>query len=232
MAKHVVGLCMWRNDARRDLANRITHLLQKQGVDAWVWVVGDSDDSTPMVLQNAAARDRRVLVIEHNTFIHVSDPDSRLYRASQTINPALAAIGSGDTHVFLHESDLQTPPDIALRFLEHLARPEVGGIAGWPTLGEGGVFYDTYAYRQNGEKFTNDPPFHACYRPDALFEVESFGSCWMAKTGYVRGVQCERGGIIDICRQMRQRGARLWVDPQIPVVQPVHLWRSMSHASI
>lgn len=227
MAK-VVCMSMWMNDADRNLDDRMTHLLSKSGIDRYIWVIGDSSDGTELRLREAAAMFPDIEIIRNDTGMEATDPDTRLRKLSLTVNAGLAAIREDDTHLLLHESDLISPHDVAERFVA----ADVDAIAGWVSLGENGIFYDTYAYRAHGVKFNNEPPYHVVYRPDELFEVESFGSCWMVRTELIRGMQCERGGVIDICAEIRKRGGRLWVDPRIPIVQPVALWRSQNHASV
>jgi hypothetical protein len=72
--------------------------------------------------------------------------------------------------------------------------------------------------------FTNTPPFHACYQPDAPFEVDSFGSCWLAEAADMQTVRFGDLAVLDACAQLRTRGRRLWVDPKLTIVQPAELW--------
>jgi hypothetical protein len=100
-------------------------------------------------------------------------------------------------------------------------------IAGWPILPIGNqraVFYDIWAYRKDGRMFTNAPPFHACYQPDTPFEVDSFGSCWLAEAADMRTARFGDQAVLDVCAQLRARGRQLWVDPKLTIVQPTALW--------
>jgi hypothetical protein len=136
-----------------------------------------------------------------------------------------------DDYLLLHESDLHTPPDLVGRFLKDGLCP----IAGWITLTVNGyqMFYDTWAYRKDGQMFSNYPPYHPCYTPDQPFEVDSFGSCWLCYAEDIRaGARCERLAVLDLCRQFKDKGRRLWIDPTIPVVQPTALWTSREHAAV
>lgn len=224
----VVSISLWRNDCERNLEGRIAHLLDKTYRPLrFIWIVGDSEDDTERALRYAAANsDRDIAVIKHDTGIIGQTPDLRLARIGQTADAGLACILPSDDYMMLHESDLITPPDIVERFLATGKMP----IAGWPTLGN--RFYDTYAYRKDGAMFTNDPPYHACYRDNEIFEVDCFGSCWMAHASdFVGGARGDDWGVIGICEELKARGRALWVDPHIPVIQPPELWQERLHAS-
>lgn len=228
LSPKVAVISIWRNDVERSIANRVFHLLNKTYRPIrFIWVVGDSDDATEEFLRVIARshQDIDIRVIRHDTGIVGDDPDTRLKRMSRTADAGFSDVKYGDGYVLLHESDLQTPPDIIGRFLATGKCP----VAGWPTLGS--AFYDSYAYRKNGRMFSNHPPYHECYKPDEPFEVDGFGSCWLAYAGdFVEGVRGLDTGVINVCNALRARGRQLWVDPTIPVIQPTELWVSMGHA--
>jgi hypothetical protein len=128
----------------------------------------------------------------------------------------------------MHESDLRSPANLVEIFLDH-AQAGRCPIAGWPVLPvrpDLALFYDIWAYRKDGVMFTNAPPFHACYTPDAPFEVDSFGSCWLADAQDMRqaSIRFAELAVLDICAQLRELGRHLWVDPKLTIVQPPALW--------
>lgn len=223
----------WRNDAEKSLEQRAAHLFNKTGDVCHVMVVGDSDDSTLQTLVKLAEKyiqgGGAAIVRDMKTGIEGDDPDTRLKRLSATLNYSLALVPAGCEYVMLHESDLISPANIVEMFL---ANPAALPGAGWVTLGDGDVFYDTWAYRRNGTRFTNDPPYHPCYQPARLFEVDSAGSVLMFHAEDVcgpNGARCETGAIVEICDKLRQRGRQIWVHPQIRIVQPLALWKSQQH---
>lgn len=230
MRETVAMLSLWRNDMERHLERRIEHLLSKEGVSRWIWVIGDSTDNTEDILAAWADAMPYITLIKHDTGMGAAtSPDEKLIRQSLTVSAGLAALTEEDDYVLLHESDLISPEDVAPRFLATKRR----AVAGWVTLGDGPeVFYDTYAYRRNGMKFTNDPPYHPDYRPDRLFEVDSFGSCFLAPAWALKGLPVQRGGVIEMCAHMRALGLSLWVDPSVHIVQPRDLWEAAEHASV
>lgn len=228
--ERIVILSMWQNDSAT-VYERAVHLLKKthDGYLRWVWVVGDSSDDTEEKLNHVRAEywGKDIILIRHDTGIAGDDPKTRLLRASQTANAGLDAVRGDDQYVLWHESDLRSPEDVVTRFLA----TGKGPVAGWVTLGENGIFYDTFAYTRDGRRFRNQAPYHDCYWPDRIFEVDSFGSCWMGYAADIRdGVRCQGMGVLDLCAGFKARGRRLWVDPRIPIVQPVELWISRAHA--
>lgn len=228
MARARVALCsMWRNDADRNLAARARHLLRK-AADRVIWIVGDSDDETFEVLSELAEQEPRVRLIEMRTGIEGTEFGCRLRRLSLTANQWFALADGPDgfpDYLIVHESDLVSPADVVERLLAHAA---VGRhcVAGWPVirLGAQEQFYDIWAYRAGGVHFSAWPPYHAVYRPDAPFEVDSFGSVYMLPGEAARRIEMGAEAVVDLCRQLREQGHRLWVDPTLTVEQPVELW--------
>lgn len=227
----VVLMSMWRNDTRRNLGARVGTLLSKSYPNLrWVWVVGDSSDETESELHRLRSHLKkraaeRITIVRRDTNIRGSDPHTRMLRCTATFNACLDQTEADDDFVIWHESDLVTPPDLVERLLSH--GKDV--IAGWPVLrlGNGWVFYDTWGYRVGGDKFTNEPPYHPVYRPDAVFEVDTVGSCWMFPAREVRqpdGLRCTDMGVVELCDGLRQRGYRVWVDPRLTIIQPSELW--------
>ena len=218
MTERVCMLSFWRNDMERNLAERAEHLLSKRNVTRWLWVVGDSDDATSQALRAYNAADVRVM--------RTGETD-RLRCLSQTATYAVQCLEPSDDYVLIHESDLRSPVDIATRYLAHA---EAGRcpIAGWPVLYikdlGAEMFYDIWAYRQGGRKFINHAPYHACYTPDAPFEVDSVGSVWMFAAEDARGMAVTERACVEMCDTLRAKGRRLWVDPTIRIEQPEELW--------
>lgn len=234
MRDAAVVLCsMWRNDSHRDLEKRAAHLLSKRGPGGsprLIWVVGDSEDDTYERLREFAAGDQRVTVAAYLTGIHGSDFESRLRRLSMTASQwfLMAAAGAKPAdYLIVHESDLISPPDVVERLLAHAAAGR-RCVAGWPVirLGAREQFYDTWGYRAGGVQFDAWPPYHAVYRADEPFEVDSFGSVYMLPAKAVEGgVPNWDDGVIGLCAHLRARGERLWVDPTLRIEQPVALWQ-------
>ena len=221
MMWRVYILSYWRNDAQRQLDERVEHLLAKSYPNlGWLWVVGDSQDETFAGLDEYSGED--LLVYD------IGDTDARLTRRqrwSDTATMGYSLIPEDADYVLVHESDLQTPADVVERLMD-LAEMGYCPVAGWPTLTLNGtkLFYDTWAYRKDGVHFTNHPPYHACYKPGTVFEVDSAGSVILFEADDLRGRVARERCLVEVCDQLRAEGRHIWVDPTLEVVQPPELW--------
>jgi len=230
-------LSMWRDDAQKNLRGRALHLLTKSyPAVRWVWVVGDTHDDTYRQLVdviNEVRPCRQVDLLQIDTGIIGDDPPTRRRRLGATANVWLDMIKDTDDYLLVHESDILSPMDLIERFLHHAAAGRCP-IAGWPILpisDTQAVFYDIWAYRKDGQMFTNGAPFHACYKPDEPFEVDSVGTAWLLAAEDVRkGARFGDDACLTLCAELRAMGRRFWVDPQLIVVQPRELWISHSTA--
>lgn len=229
----VVMCSMWKDDCNRRIVDRVEHLLAKAETYPalrFVWVVGDSTDDTTRALANLSmGYDNARIVDIGDTGIVGSGMATRLRRLSETGNEWWNWCDGGfDGYVMIHESDILSPPDVVNQLVAHAERGRCP-IAGWPTIklrGEQGVayFYDTWAYRKDGVRFENDVPYHACYRYPEPFTVDSFGTMYMFHAEDVPLVRFENNAVLDLCRQLREQGRDLWVDPTLKVEQPRDLW--------
>ncbi len=227
----VAMLSLWRNDTKRDLEARARHLLSKTyPALRWVWVVGDSADATYeqlLGIVNEVHPWRRVDLLRADSGIIGEDPKTRRRRLGATANIWLERVRADDDYLLVHESDIISPDDVVERMLGHAAAG-CCPIAGWPILPIVPglfVFYDIWAYRKDGRMFSNYPPFHDCYRADELFEVDSFGTCWLFDAADARaGARFGDEAVLTMCADLRNRGRRLWVDPHLVVLQPRELW--------
>lgn len=220
-------LSFWRTDVGRDLTARAAHLLGKSypGLE-WVWVVGDSTDSTYEALDGVCANhpsgDQVDIYDIGPTPTMVTDPNPRLRAFSRAAQRGLDSVWGDIETVVIHESDIESPPDL----VEQLLAVDGDVVGAWPVLESRAVFYDTWAYRGlDGEHFTNGYPWHRDYREDAPFEVQSVGTVWRFPAAAVRrGLACTQFGAVELCRGLRQQGYRIWCDPRLIVVQPRALW--------
>lgn len=227
-------LSLWRNDAGRELEARARHLLAKRSSScelSWLWIVGDSSDGTADRLEELAAG-AGAAIIRADSNIVGEDLATRRRRLSVTATTLFQAIDPAADLVLLHESDLQSSDLVVDELLELLYLVASNGgamhaVAGWPTLHleQQPQFYDVWAYRDlDGRPFSARAPYARGYRRDRPFEVGGFGSVWLAPAGLVRGRVLRELAILELCRQWRAEGVRLWCDPRVAIVQPKHLW--------
>jgi hypothetical protein len=234
MTRPRVVICsLWRNDAGRQLEERVDHLLSKTSAELelrWLWITGDNEDNTAELLRLLAGED--VELLEADTGIAGEDIPTRRRRLSVTASRMFEAVRQDDELVVLHESDLLTAATIVDELAAALElagwwEPADGAnagavVAGWPVIdiGNGDQFYDVWAYRD-----LEGRPFGAHRaKPAELLEVTGLGSVWMAPAELVRGRRMEERCVLDLCEQWRAAGVRLYAAPDIEVRQPRALW--------
>lgn len=231
MSYPLVVMCsMWRNDAQRAIVDRVEHLLAKE--ESWpnlryVWIVGDSTDETARTLVDLTTGYDNVRVIDvGDTGIAGDNAHSRLRRVSKTGNEYFRHCDGAD-YILIHESDILSPYNLVPSMVA-LAERGLCPLAGWPVLEiSPGVklFYDCFCYRKDGQMFSNHAPYHPCYRYPAPFEVDSAGTIMLIHGEDAPMIHMVDGGFLDLCRQLREQGRHIYVDPTLEVVQPRELWQ-------
>ena len=230
----VYVMSLWRNDAERDLEDRVKHLLSKSSRQhelRWLWITGDNSDETTQRLGDAVTERMRasagpcpVTIVDADTGIVGEDTATRRRRGSAHATEMFSQIPADAGFVLLHESDLQSEVDV----IDQLFDAGNGQpIAGWPmiNINAAAQFYDVWAYRDlHGRQFMPSEPFSQQYVSGRPFRVGSFGSVWLAPADLVRGRVITDRAILELCEQWRAEGVVLWCDPRIPIVQPVNLW--------
>jgi hypothetical protein len=216
----IVIMSLWRNDADRQLEERIDHLLAKKCVHhevRWLWAVGDSTDDTEYLLRRTALAEPRITVIRSDSGVEGNDLTSRRFRASWTASHMFSEIHEDAKYACLHESDLLSPPDV----LDKLLATKTP-VAAWPVIRLNGhpQFYDIWAFRG-----MDGVPFRADMQPPAYpICVRSFGSCWIAPANLVRNRVLDETAIVGLCQQWHNEGVTMWVNPSVVVEQPTGLW--------
>lgn len=224
----VVMCSMWKDDSARQLVDRVEHLLAKcESYPAlrWLFVVGDSSDDTAQTLGKLTNGYDNVTIVDiGSTGIEGNDATSRLRRLSETANEYFHWVDGAD-YILIHESDQVTPYDLVPRMVANAERG-ICPVAAWAIINLHGqrLCYDIWALRKDGVRFTNHAPYHACYRADKPFVVDSFGTVFMFHAEDASLIHMQDRAVLDLCDQLRQQGRTLWVDPAIVTEQPVELW--------
>jgi len=232
-----IGLAGWKADVGKHFFRRVTHLLDKPGVDHWIWGVRETNDLTFMILENLASGESERLTVVKEEWPPWPE---RILNLSVLGDWGIGlALQAGADRVLIHESDLITPTDV----VDRLSATPGAVVGGWPVLAnkdvpeelmlypgamlaEQGAFYDTWAYRQDGVRFLNREPYHPSYVADRPFRIDSVGSVALVDAEYLRrGARCFPGGFVGLCESVRRLGGEVWCDPTVPVVQPLELWK-------
>lgn len=229
-----IGVTMWMADAGRHLARRVKHLSAKVGVDEWIWVVRPTADMTDTMLRAMADENRAKIVLED----WPQSDDRILCLAVAADQGVAAALARGADRILWHESDLITSADV----VQMLERTPAAVVGGWPVLpGEGtpkdlmlfddaatfteAQFYDTWGYRLDGVRYTNEPPHHPRHVADKPYQLDSVGSVALLDASYARsGARFAPGAFVRYCEWVVALGGTVWCDPRVPVVQPLELW--------
>jgi hypothetical protein len=232
-----IGLSGFKGDISKHLMARVKHLLAKPGIDHWFWGVRETNDMTYAYLKQVEGWSEGKVTVSSEEFPAWSE---RILHLSVIGDMGLSVACANDAdRVLIHESDLITPVDI----VEMLSGTDGSVVGGWPVLANQSTpedlmlypgamrlsmeqaFYDTWAYRAGGERFTNEPPYHPAYRADKPFQLESVGSVALIDASYLRrGARMFPEGFVGLCDSIRALGGTVWCDPTVPVIQPLELW--------
>lgn len=121
-----------------------------------------------------------------------------------------------DVAIFL-ESDLIWHPD-ALTSLAHLVIQGYHAVA--PMVLEQGSdrWYDTWAFRVNGEQFSKEPPYYPGWRPGGMVRMDSAGSCLAIKGSLARQLTWpEENVVIGLCRQVYRINGPVWLNASVSI---------------
>lgn len=181
---------------------------------------GDSTDGTGEALFEAAADSIGALLIHVSHggphFGSIEDPQ-RFKQLAFVGNKLLANVPSDADVVGIVESDLIWEAETMTRLIDHLAW--VPAIA--PMIMDGPTsFYDVYAYRMNGERFTKTPPYHWRLENfcNDLTLLDSAGSVLFMNADLARKARFTDGeAIVGLCKDIYNHGGSIWLDSQATV---------------
>lgn len=128
--------------------------------------------------------------------------------------------------VSLIESDLRWQPEAFLRLVEGLRSLEtalVSDILLAPLIHhENGRFYDTWAFRRNGQNFKNNYPFHRdMVEPPDYLEMDSVGSVLVMRGELAHKLYWpQKDVIVGVCRLAKEHGARIFADTRVRFYHP------------
>lgn len=106
-------------------------------------------------------------------------------------------------------------------FLNLMIKHDVDVVAPLILIEDENRFYDTLAFRCQGRNFEHEIPYFPLCVHRKLFEVESVGTCYLAKRAVFDAEVRYAGGIseqVTFCARARERGFKIWVDPTVAVI--------------
>jgi hypothetical protein len=186
-------------------------------------IYGDCVDRTKRALLEQSERIGIDIELgEHNhgqpEFGQTERPE-RLTALTHLMNFGLAHVRTTDDLVWYVESDLIWHCDIVPRLARTLRTRDADVVA--PLILADGCFYDIWAFRKNGERFSPFNPFHSALVMEPVTEVDSAGSA-LLMTG-VAARWCRGRGdqaLVSFCDDVRAKGGRILVDSREIVKHP------------
>jgi hypothetical protein len=192
---------------------------------------GDSTDGTAEWLFDYCSYSigAHLINCHHNgpRWASVEHPD-RFKQLAYVANKIWANIPpDADVVVFL-DGDLIWEAATLLALIDHTGTypavaPMVMHLPGYERYGPGHIpyFYDCYAFRRNGVRFTNRPPYHADVPGATMLQLDSAGACMAMRGDLARAVRFpETDVIVGMCRQIYERGDSVFMDCRLRVYHP------------
>lgn len=204
-------------------------LLAKRGDTlTCVWGEGDSRDATPVALATVAA-DHNATIVDctHGGPAYGSVEDERRFKQLAFVgNQLWAAIPETTDVVVYVESDLIWSAATLLALID--------ATAVWPAVapmvmhdrdpglyaGDGPFFYDRWAFRRGGVKFSNEPPYHPDICGHKPLQLDSAGSCLALRWRLAQWLYFPPDCFVGFCRLLYEREASLWLLPSLIVRHP------------
>lgn len=183
---------------------------------------GDSIDGTGEMLYDEAtfAMDALVIDVSHGGKEYGSIEDAQRFKQLAFVwNKLLACVPQESDVVGIVESDLLWDAQTMLDLIAHTAY--VPAVA--PMVMDGpDSFYDVFAFRKNGVRFTKTPPYHEWLdRCSDLVQLDSAGSVLFVRGDLAKQARfTESEAIIGYSKDIYQHGGSIWLDPQARIDHP------------
>lgn len=183
---------------------------------------GDSTDDTHTMLVREAMffLHAHLVDVSHGgpVFGSIEDPQ-RFKQLAGMGNKILQHVDDSADVVGIVESDLIWDAETMVRLIDHIQHY----VAVAPMVMDGPEsFYDVFAFRADGKRFTKEPPYHRCFdRHERLYQLDSAGSVLFMDAHLARKARFSDGeSIVGFCRQITWHGGSIWLDPQASCAHP------------
>jgi hypothetical protein len=185
---------------------------------------GDSTDGTGEMLFEAAQFNfgARLVDVSHGGPLYGSVENAQRFKQLATMgNKLLDCVPPDADVVGIVESDLIWDALTLSDLIAHTAY--VPAIA--PMIMDGPhSFYDVYAFRRNGQRFTKTPPYHECLDGCCdLVQLDSAGSVLFVRGDLAKQARfTESEAIVGYSKDIYRHGGSIWLDPALSVQHPVY----------
>ena len=183
---------------------------------------GDCSDETPVLLR--AAFNGGVRTVSHGGPVYGSVCDAARHRQMSMVKQSIFdRVTDHDAFIYV-EGDLHWGPEIMLKCLEHLSRPEVDLVA--PFCWHDNRHYDSWGMRGlDGVNFGFFFPYHRCLMeesPSGLYQVSSAGSCVVMRGEVARRAKFSDPDdeFVGFCHDATAKGYKIWLDPELKIYHP------------
>lgn len=190
-----------------------------------VAVEGDSKDDTFAELDSWSRNWRTSFPLQikrHHTGAPrygSTEAPERMAALSPVGNALLDCVLPTDDVLLYVESDLLWDADDMLQ-LAVIAAGQRAVVS--PLIMAGDLFYDIWAFRKDGERFSPFPPF----RPEwkgvlrGQLEVDSVGSCLAIPAVWAQRIRMTTGALVEWCNNARAAGCKIYCNPSFVVRHP------------
>lgn len=183
---------------------------------------GDSTDGTRERIVELASEYNIPLETVDTTHGHmrwgsVEDP-IRMKVMSDVMNKALDVVKESDDIVVWIMSDLKWRIDDVKGLIDSVS-VNPSSIYAPLALIDNDYFWDTWAYRMKGERFSNNLPFHEDLDDDFadIFDLESAGTCLCIPGNVARTVRASNEEAVSFCQNARWKGFKVTLNSNLKV---------------
>lgn len=209
------GVLRYANQVR-DLQRATEHTIR------WIAAEGDSSDATRDEIVAVARRYNIVLDLRpaaHGGPHYSSTEQPERMRALSGVgNVILDGVREDDDVLIYVESDLLWQPETMLGLIDQLMSSDFDVLA--PLVFAGDLFYDVWAFRIGGDRFSPFPPFHQRLARTGITSVDSAGSCLVMRSYIARSIRMTSGALVEWCANARSAGFTIGVTPALAVRHP------------
>ena len=183
---------------------------------------GDSTDHTDALLFEACSGGigARLIDCAHGGPAYTSVVDAQRFKQLAFVgNKIFANVPDDADAIIWLESDLIWSPETIVELLNHLQWHAcvAPAIMDSPPAN---TWYDSWAFRKDGLRFTKEPPFHPSLSA-GMNKMDSVGSCVAINVPeFHRLTVPDDTVIVGVCEQIRALGGSVWCDTSLTVYHP------------
>lgn len=183
---------------------------------------GDSTDGTGEMLYEEATfcMDALLVDVSHGGHVFGSIEHPQRFKQLAGVGNRLLEHVDETAHVVgIVESDLIWDAETMVRLIDQIEGVRYVAVA--PMVMDGPEsFYDVFAFRKNGVRFTKTPPYCDWLDKD-MMQLDSAGSVLFVHADLARKARFSDGeSIVGFCKQIIWHGGSIWLDPQATVKHP------------